>query len=678
MLLSARMHRVRAIVLKRDAEAVTEAIGRLGMLELTQAAQPDAPEQERAQREAERRRRVDRCGRLRESVGALMDMLQVARPQVEGQEGARRVPVEEVEKLAAGLQARVEPITRRLAALEEQRLQAQQTVDQLAPYRELSVAPQQLAATSFLSVLTGDMPDWQIPAARAALPQDAIVVPIGTSPAPAGKEGQDAYALRRVLALSSRRSRFAVETVLQEHQFKRGELPAEQSSAPAAIHDAALARVQELSAQVDAMRGPLAELGRELGAQLTQAYLAVSLDAQLAEAEESFGSTWATVIITGWCPSDRVEEVRQAVDRVTNGQAVFESHEATAEDIALGRVPSYSRQPGWLRPFSRLSLGMGQPNYREIEPTLLFAVSFLVLFGMIFGDVGHGLCLLAVGLIVRFKARTPTYRDLGYVVAAAGAASMLFGAFFEGTLFGASLHRMGWRFTLGLEPLNFHPGGDTSGAAESVLRYLVIALVAGVVLISAGVILNIINCLRSGEVADALLGRFGVVGIVFYWGALALAVKMAVGGGSGSDVWLAAGVLGVPLVLVALKEPIYALITHRRKLWEEAPAMGLFQGIVEAMETVMLYVANTFSFLRVAAFALSHAALCLTIFVVRDLVKGPAAILWTPLVFLVGTALIIGLEGLIVIVQVCRLEYYELFTKFFRGEGKRFSPFRLR
>jgi len=106
--------------------------------------------------------------------------------------------------------------------------------------------------------------------------------------------------------------------------------------------------------------------------------------------------------------------------------------------------------------------------------------------------------------------------------------------------------------------------------------------------------------------------------------------------------------------------------------------MGLFQGLIEAMEAVMVYLANTFSFLRVAAFALSHAALCFTIFVLERLVNDlPGGPVWSAAIFLLGTAIIIGLEGLIVTIQILRLEYYEFFTKFFRGEGVRYEPFRL-
>jgi V/A-type H+-transporting ATPase subunit I len=204
-----------------------------------------------------------------------------------------------------------------------------------------------------------------------------------------------------------------------------------------------------------------------------------------------------------------------------------------------------------------------------------------------------------------------------------------------------------------------------------------IALAVGAALITAGVVLNIANRLRRGDYAGGLLGRFGLVGIVFYWGALALAIKLAVAPGP-VDGWLAAVLVVVPLLVLMLHEPLVALLTRREKLWEGGAAIGLMLGAVEAMETVVTYMANTFSFLRVAAFALSHAALSFTIFVLVDLVRDvPGGLLWSAMVFVLGTALIVGLEGLIVAIQILRLEYYEFFTKFFRGEGVRYDPFQI-
>ena len=676
MLTNARMKRLRIILLKRHAQGAAEAVGRLGVLELAETALRQTAESPAH----EMQEQIERCRRLRKRLEGLMGILEIEAPEPSAPaHGAALPSLAQVEQVVGRAEESTAPVRNQFEGLIEQRRLAQEAIEQLAPYRELRVPPSLLADASFLHIAAGDMPQWQIAAARQALPGGAVLVPIGAPEGGAGEGREQAgrLKLRRVLALSSRRSRFALQTILEEHQFEPGDLPAEMDSAPAAIYDGAQARRDSLTQQIEEIRKPLRLLGRALGSELRQAGQQLRLLQKLAEAEQSFGATWATAIINGWCPENRVEDVRRAVGQVTAGQAVFESDDATAEDIAVGRVPSCAQVPRWLRPFGRLARGMGEPHYLEVEPTLLFAASFLLLFGIVFGDLGHGLCLLAIGLLARRWSKKADIRDLGYVIACAGVSSALFGAFFDGAFFGKSLEQMGWRLTLGLEPLRMTPEGPAPDVSAGVLRYMAIALFAGVSLISLGLVLNLVNRLRMRDYEGLLLGRFGLAGVMFYWGAIALGIKLAATGPSSADPWLALGALGVPLLVVALHHPIYALATGQRPVWEERPFMGIFEGLVEAFDTALTYLANTFSFLRVAAFALSHAALCFTIFVIQGLVEGPVALLWSPLVFLLGTALVIGLEGLIVFIQIFRLEYYEFFTKFFSGGGHRFRPFRL-
>jgi V/A-type H+-transporting ATPase subunit I len=286
-------------------------------------------------------------------------------------------------------------------------------------------------------------------------------------------------------------------------------------------------------------------------------------------------------------------------------------------------------------------------------------------------------CLLAIAFLVWRHSAGQVGKDLAFIVGACGLSSVVLGTFFTGSYFGHSLRHMGWRWTLDFEPLRLGANAGTD-AGDSAMRYLLLAIILGVALISLGLVLNILNRFRARDYEGMVLGRFGLAGIVFYWGVLALVIKFVVAGAGPADVWLGL-LVGVPLVLVALHEPVFALLTGRRPLFHEGPLVGLFESALEVLETVMVFASNTFSFLRVAAFALSHTALCFTTFVLEDIVGQhlPLGAVWAVLVFMVGTVVIVGLEGLIVAIQVFRLEYYEFFTKFFRGEGHAFRPFRL-
>ena len=103
------------------------------------------------------------------------------------------------------------------------------------------------------------------------------------------------------------------------------------------------------------------------------------------------------------------------------------------------------------------------------------------------------------------------------------------------------------------------------------------------------------------------------------------------------------------------------------------------ESAVGAFEAVLVYLANTISFVRLAAYALSHAALLLATFTLAaELERGTAGgAVWSTLVIVAGNVIAIILEGMIASVQALRLEYYEFFGKFFSGAGRPFRPFRL-
>ncbi len=668
MLLQSPMHRIRIIILQRDEDAVTETLGQMGVVELARTQEEGVDT-----RQKQANRRIEKCQTLKKRLTSLMKWFGVEIPETTGEEEVRDFSLNDVSNLIDQVEKESEPIGKKLDKLEEKRETVQATMDDIAPYRDLQVSPDDLAETSFLHVTAGDMPIKQIPAARSELPGDAILAPIGPGEASEGAQ------LQRVLALSSRRSRFALGTILEEHQFEEQSLPTNYEASPAAIYNQAKEKRDELTEKIEELQEPLLQIGKSHGEEFEAAYKKVVRELQISRASQNYGSTWSTIVINGWCPKKKLPELKEKINDVTDGSAIVESRSATEQEIEKGEVPSYCELPDFLSPFQMLVQGFGVAGYREVEPTLMFAVSFLLMFGVMFGDLGHGLCLLAGGIALRQMSERNTLRQLGYVIAAAGGSAALFGTFFQGSVFGFSLNELGWPYTFAIEPINLSVEGGTGEAGAEVLRYMTLAVGLGITLISLGIILNIFSRLRAGEYEQGLLGRFGLAGGIFYWGTLALAIKLLVTHEwSPLDTWLVVSVIGLPLLVLAFQEPIYALLTGRSKLWEENPVFGIFEGVLEIVETIMTFVANTFSFLRVAAFALSHVALCFTIFILQGLVMElPGGPLWSALIFVLGTAVVIGLEGLVVAIQIFRLEYYEFFTKFFRGEGHKFRPFQL-
>ncbi len=662
MLRSVDMLKARIIVLEQDVDSVTRALGQLGVLHL-RSSLDDGGELEPERTED----KLEHCHQLHSRLARLMDNLGLQQQEGLAAGDAPPLSVAQAEKLAATLEEAVAPELEELEQTEQALEDAGSLLEDIEPFRNVRTTLRPLLESDLVEVRPGGAPSGKLEALKQALPPGVLSIPLGRA---RRDESAD------LLIVAARRRRFALDTVLQEHGFEEIEVPEWEERSPADVYEKAAEKVRQLEAQQQRLQHRLVEVGDSYREQLVAAMQSVRTQMEVYQAEQQYASTWATAIISGWVPSSRADELRRTVREVAREHCVIELTPPTAEDLQQGRVPSYKPYHRLLAPFQRLVSGYGQATYTELEPTLLFALSFVLLFGIMFGDLGHGLLLVAAGWAIRRRGGASAVRDLGHVAFCAGAASALFGAFFQGSFFGASLAEWGFPLTFGFEPIRL--GQHEAGAAYSVIRYLVLALVVGICMLSIGSALNIVNRLRHGDWEHALLDRFGLAGLVFYLGAVGLAAKLLTHGPGAADPWMAGLFIVLPLGALVLREPLRVLLpgSHGR----EGGGMGvaLFEGLIEALETAMTYLANTFSFLRVAAFALSHAALSFTISVLCGLVGGlPGGAVWAALVFVVGTVVLIALEGLIVGIQILRLEYYEFFTKFFSGEGLRYVPFRL-
>jgi V/A-type H+-transporting ATPase subunit I len=319
-------------------------------------------------------------------------------------------------------------------------------------------------------------------------------------------------------------------------------------------------------------------------------------------------------------------------------------------------APVLLRPPGLLKAFAGLVSAYGLPGYGEVDPTAFAAAVYVLLFGAMFGDVGHGavVCLAALFMLRLPRAR---FGDAALMMFCCGLSGMFFGLVY-GSLFGFEFFR---KYALWRDPLSGDP-----------FTLVLIALGAGAAVITVGLLLNISNRLRGGDRLGAALGRFGAAGLLFYWSAiLLLAGKL--------PRRLALPAICGALVCWALKGPLLWLARRGRggAVPEESPAEVAAEAAVGVFEGVLLYLANTISFARLAAYAMSHAALLAAAF----MLAGAADRIWGEgslpgiLAVAAGNIAAILLEGVVAAVQALRLEYYEFFGKFFEGGGRPFRPF---
>jgi V/A-type H+/Na+-transporting ATPase subunit I len=385
---------------------------------------------------------------------------------------------------------------------------------------------------------------------------------------------------------------------------------------------------------------------------------------QMLAARRLFGKIDKSFLISGWIPERLFAVLEPELNRVTAGQVVIEK--VDPEDLrevreGIVKIPILFNNPMLISPFEKLTSLYGTPRYREVEPTIFFALSFLLLFGMMFGDVGQGGVLFLLGYLM-FR-RSYKYLDYGIILMECGVSSMLFGLLY-GSVFGLeSVFPALW----------FRP-------MDNIPYFIKVALSLGVALISLGLVLNLINALRLKEYEN-LLGAGGLAGALLYWMSAGLGMKyLLTGQVAPGELSLLGWAAALLLTVMILHRPLYRLLVKReppkRIVRQSGFLTGLIESVIEVFDDLLRFVANTVSFLRVAAFALSHAALFTAVFSIARVVaqeQRTGVSYW--LVVAVGNLIIIFLEGLVVSIQTVRLEYYEFFGKFFRGGGERFRSF---
>ena len=360
-------------------------------------------------------------------------------------------------------------------------------------------------------------------------------------------------------------------------------------------------------------------------------------------------------ILCGWMTEKDAEKFRKEIERDSDTFCIIEDD----HNNIMSTPPTKMKNPGLFRPFEMYVEMYGLPSYNELDPTILIGITYSILFGFMFGDAGQGLCLLIGGfLLYRFKKIR-----LAGIISCCGVFSTIFGLLF-GSVFGfEDIMDAVW-----LRPQEAMTNLPFIGRLNTVF---VAAVAIGMGIILLCMILNVINSLRSHDVEKAYFDTNGVAGLVFYFALASVIVLYMTGNPLPATVILVIMFL-IPLLVIFFKEPLAAIVEKKAERMETGLGMFVTQGIFELFEVLLSYFSNTLSFVRVGAFAVSHAAMMQVVLMLAGAEAGGNTN-WAVVVG--GNLFVCGMEGLIVGIQVLRLEYYELFSRFYRGSGRAFEPY---
>ena len=363
------------------------------------------------------------------------------------------------------------------------------------------------------------------------------------------------------------------------------------------------------------------------------------------------GEVSGMYVLSGWIPADTLEVIKKTVEEEAPMTTVMveETKDITYSGI---RVPTLLQNNPLFRAFQDIVSMYSLPSYGEIDPSPIVAISFILFFGFMFGDIGHGLMiLLGSSFLVK---RGMMKRSFGQVMKSAAVSSMVFGGLY-GSIFG--LEDI-------IPALWLSPMHDTN-------KLLIVAICMGVFMISLGLVLNMITQYRAKDFGRLLFDGQGMAGLMLYWTMAALAAIYMTGTKipeiAADIMW---GGIGVMMLLMIFRDLLARYLLHQKDEGESV-VLNLF----EIMHNLMSFVSNTASFVRLAAFALNHVGLSMAVIMLSEMVHSlPGGIVMKGIILVVGNIVIVCLEGLIVFIQTLRLEYYEFFGKFYKGGGNAFKP----
>jgi len=648
------MRKLELLVLKSDMDAVLECLGQARCFQLSTPRTKNAKE-------------ASPLNPTIEKLKTIRDRLDLPAPDalLEGV----RLPGPVEEQLVDKILAAVEDLGADQAELKEKRERVKETLDESEAFAGLDMPFKELDHLSFLSVRIGRVPAPELSPLSVSLGDRALILPIDEN--------------GTIIAAASKKGRFALDTELARAQFKAKELPPDFKGVPPELISGLKSEMQSLDEEeknLTAKKEELKKLYQQPWETLAASYAVAET---IEEVKESLESSDFVYRIEGWVPKDRVDSLVKQIGDCSGGHTavrIYAPEELASVRDGKEKVPVLLKRRPFVSSFENLVISYGSPLYGTVDPTPLVAFFFVVLFAIMFGDVGQGAVLLLIGFLLSANAlpKFKKFKGYGPIFKAIGAGSMVMG-FLDGEcfandtwlipltravtgLFGTPMDRI-----LTLMP--------SRNSIQKIFLFFGFTIAVGVIINSIGLVINMINKFRLGKKGEALFGKTGLSGALFFWWAIGLGVRIILGG---KVSWIDIPGFLIPLIGVFGEEDLARIVDHKPKPAEKGGLFGsIVRGIVGVIESVSYYFSNTLSFLRVGAFALSHAVLSFICFELGDLVRTqlPGGILWEVIVVIISNLVILVLEGMIVAIQVVRLQYYEFFSKFFTETGTPFEPF---
>lgn len=347
--------------------------------------------------------------------------------------------------------------------------------------------------------------------------------------------------------------------------------------------------------------------------------------------------------LSSWVPESKLDEVRSLEDKYDDTLIL----EKKDHQVDLN-PPTKLTNNKLVKPFEYLVNMYGAPNYNEVDPTGFFALTYLLLYGMMFGDVGQGLVFVLLSFMIEKNNQA-----FGSLLRRIGISATIFG-FMYGSVFGIE--------TL-IEPILIRP-------FDNIMTVLIGSVVFGIILLIISYGIGIYNKLvKQKDLEEGVFGKEGIAGLVMMVSFILIILNVV--NKSPVPMSVAVTLLIISIAMMIFKQPVSNLLLKNYPIYETGKSDYYVESSFSIVEALLSVFSNLVSFTRVGAFAINHVGLFMAFQVMSDLAGGGVG---GTIILILGNILIMGLEGMVVFIQGLRLEFYEMFSKYYEGNGHKFSP----
>ncbi len=370
-------------------------------------------------------------------------------------------------------------------------------------------------------------------------------------------------------------------------------------------------------------------------------------------------------ILVGWIPEEEIESFSNNLEGIYGIEYTIE-HESEGLKFS---PPVLLKNKKIFKPFELFVSMYGLPSYNEMDPTALMSILYSFLFGIMFADFGQGIVLSLVGLVLwKFKGS-----KLGQIMMPCGIFASIFGFLF-GSVFGDE-HLLDnfYKDIFGLEekPIDIME-------PSTINMVIVFSILIGVIIILISMFANIYSSFKVLNYSKAIFGSNGIAGLIFYSSVVFAIVNAVIFKFDFVNVFYIVILILIPLALILFSEPLGELCSGKENWKPKNIGEYLTQNFFELFEVILSYVTNTISFIRIGIFVLVHAGMMSVVFTIADFTGNSLGIVGYIFVVILGNIFIIFLETLLAGIQVLRLNFYEIFSRFFSGQGRPYIPVRFK